>query len=204
MNDESISPATDFDLPSSTLPSEHERTQSGEGGEGGKRVCYSHSGKPIHSTVYQTGENATLDYALHNDADAKAPRQKETPIHRRMVDLHLQGFNITEIAKLLGHTNSTVSNTLRQPWARQYMINTSRQDVMGEVQKLLKDEVLPSLNVLIEIRDNDTLHPAVRAGAANSLIERLLGKAAQPIISTKTNDLDKLSDAELHAIARGN
>lgn len=193
VNDENISPDIDLPTPPSTLPSEHERTQKlRERGLSLGRAT---------KEPFRTGLNAENENALHNDVDAKQIKKRETLADRRMADLSLQGFTIGEIATLLEVTRQTVSNTLRQPWARDYMISTSRQDIVKEVQDLLKKEVLPSLQTLIEVRDDPANNPATRAGAANSLIERLLGKAAQPIITTAT-DPTKLSDDELLNIAR--
>lgn len=118
-----------------------------------------------------------------------------------MLDLAIQGFNTTEIAALIGRHRITVSRALRSPWGREYMIKQSQKNLAQEIQTLLETEALPSIQKLIDTRDNVLARPETQVSAANSLLDRLLGKAAQPIITTKI-DTTKATDDELTAIIR--
>lgn len=177
--------------PNPPQPTEHERCDG--------RVGYHGLGRTPKDR-YTTGENSTLPNAFFNDCDARVRYQRETPAKRRIIELAIQGFNNCEIARLCDVTSVTVSQTLKQPWAREYMITTMRKESESNIQELLKEELLPSLAVVLHVRDNDQCRPELRMQAANSIIDRVLGKAAQPILSGKIEP-EKLSDEELHAIA---
>lgn len=180
-------------LPTETpppLPPEHER-----------RMGYAGIGA-TNKTPFKTGENSALPDAFYNDCDSRARLQREQPHHRRIIDLTLQGFTITEITTLLDLSRPTVKNVLRQPWARERMIEQSKKDVLGEVGEMLKQELVNSVQKMIEIRDSTTTRPETQLAASKEIIDRVLGKTAQPILTGKI-DAKKLSDDELELIARG-
>lgn len=157
-----------------------------------------------HSTKerYVTGENQSVPNALYNDTDTRIRHKREKPEHRHIIELKLQGFTNREIANLLGLSLLSVGATLKQPWARDYMITTMRKTTEDEVQELLKKEVLPSIEMLVQIRDGEVESTSVadRKDAAKYLVDRVLGKAAQPVLTGKFEP-DKLTDEQLAAIA---
>ena len=111
------------------------------------------------------GENAKLPDALHGDFDPSLKIQRERPEHRRMIDLSVSGYSITEVAAATGYSRATVSNILRQPWAREYQINQSQKTVQDEIKAILEREAIPSIHRLVQIRDSSQETAADKSAA---------------------------------------
>jgi hypothetical protein len=75
-------------------------------------------------------------------------------------------------------------------------MNAIKRNSQDEIKEFLKAEVMPSLEVIKSVRDNITARPSDRVAAANTLLERFLGKAVQPI-SPDAKPLSEQSDDEL-------
>jgi hypothetical protein len=136
-----------------------------------------------------------LGQDLHN---AKAPNLEiisEKPEHRFIAYLRAQGMSVMEIFKQFGgQTNEKcqpVSGTgeysyawltqiCRQPWFQARVIAIMEAAGMDVVQQTLKAECLDSVHTLVELRDNAKTE-SVRASAANSILDRFLGKPTQKI-----------------------
>lgn len=146
--------------------------------------------------AHLNGVLSKVDDALHNDSDSVREVIQEKPIHRRFVDLQLQGYTPTEIAKLTGFSMQWVSQVLKQPFARQRFIQESKKTVQEEMKEFLEAEVLPSLQALKKVRDDDHVRAADKISASNSLLDRFLGKPVQPIAENQKPP-SELSDEEL-------
>ena len=155
---------------------------------------------PSNRDNHLGGKNALLENALHNDRDPiKSFRdQVETPLHRRVAELSLQGFTNIEIAGMVQRSRMTVSNILRQPHARKYMINEAKRTVQDEVKAFLDAELMPSLSAMKTIRDDPTAKASDRLAAAKEITDRRLGRAAQPFI-TNDKPVTELTAEELDA-----
>lgn len=125
----------------------------------------------------------------------------EKPEHRIIAYLKAQGLNNKEIAERTGLCYATICNVVRLPWVREIVLLEIQKNGRDAVQALLREETIPSLLTLVEIRDNDKAAARDRASAADRILDRALGKASQPITVTEKVDLDSLSDAELASIA---
>lgn len=148
----------------------------------------------------RNGENALIPDALFNDRDACSGYrvQSESPHHRRVIELHLQGFNIGEIAEMMDKTRMFVSNTLRQPFARKRIVAETKKTVQDEVKAFLDAELMPSLVAMRDIRSDPTAKASDRLAAAKELTDRRLGRAAQPFI-TNDKPVTDLTAEELDA-----
>lgn len=141
-----------------------------------------------------------MEGGFFNDRDpAGTYRQVETekPIHRRMAELHMQGYTNAEIGVQLGYTPISVSNILRLPFIRKYLMESVKRNVKDELTEFLDKELMPSLQTMVKIRDDETATPAARLEAANKIVERRLGKASQPVVNEKP--IGELSAEELDA-----
>jgi len=126
---------------------------------------------------------SALDDQLFND-NAITPDgtgvtlQREQPHHRLMVSLRARGYNAREIAEMTGYTAVTVGYVLRQPWARTLMLTLLKKDdqVLAEV---LRAECMPSIETLVEIRDDGEANRRERLAASNALLDRFLGRPTQ-------------------------
>jgi len=75
---------------------------------------------------------------------------------------------------------------------------------LGDVQELARQKSAQAIETLEKIMQDGKAPPAARVAAANSLLDRGYGKPLQSVSQTLTRmDPDKLSDAELAAIAVG-
>ena len=140
--------------------------------------------KPFHAPEFRNrtlgGFNAEQEEALWNDRDPQISLKSEKPIHRRMAELNLQGFNHKEIGALTGYDERYVSNILRQPHARVHMIEASKRPLQEELVEFLDAEVMQSLRVLKTIRDDPTSKASDRISAAKEIADRRLGRPTQP------------------------
>lgn len=144
------------------------------------------------------GVNASLPNALHGDLDPVRLARRETPAHRTMVNMAAAGYTNCEIAKLTGYNAKTVATALKQPHAREYLINEAKKTVQDEIKELLAKEALPSLRVLASVRDDELAPAPARISASNSLLDRFLGKPVQPI-SDDIKPPSQMTDEELRA-----
>lgn len=134
---------------------------------------------------------------FHNAREPQYDLQSERPIHRNIALMAMRGYNNTEIAAELGVTSAMVNYTLLQPWVKQYMSENMHNHGMQKVETLLKGAVADAVERLIEEMDNPKNRGSERISAAVHIIERVYGRAAQPIIHSQAKPEKDMSDAEL-------
>lgn len=153
------------------------------------------------STHRRDGINAHIEDALFGAVDPDKFIKTEKAWHRRAVDLSVQGFTVVEICNLLGYGRGQVETVLRQPWAQQRMIQEAKKNVLDEMREFLEAEVMPSLVLIKQIRDDTNIKAEVRSEQASKLLNRFLGKEVQPM-TTLTKDEAQMSTTELAAEAQ--
>ena len=82
------------------------------------------------------------------------------------------------------------------------LINAAGKDPVAET---LRGEVMDSIMALVEVRDNPKAPAAARAGAANSILDRYLGKPIQKsevTVSQKTPETVEDIDRRLAELRR--
>lgn len=131
-------------------------------------------------------DGATEEYAnspdkLHNSKDPNLGIKHEQPVHRLMCWLKARGVSNTEIAKRVKMSDAWVSQVCRQPWFRLRLIQEMKEAGLDAVREMIKGAALDSVETLIQLRDTPTTPAAVRKAASDSLLDRYLGKAVQPI-----------------------
>lgn len=164
-----------------------------------RNVCHNPTGA-AGSRLH--GENAVLDDAFSNDVDPVRFRVRERPVDRRMCELAINGYTTKEIAATLDVTTTTVSNTLRQPWARERMIKRMRMTANEEIRELLEAAAPQAVKRVIQ-RAEEHAGDKLGADADAEILNRFLGRPVQPITNPDPKDFGKLSDAELERIAAG-
>lgn len=141
---------------------------------------------------------------FHGGLAAGHTIRTERPVHRRMQDLAMQGLTTKEISQVVGRSKKTVTQTLRQPFAQERMARTMKEDAHAELRKMIEQAAGPSFRRLVEVAEDETFRmkdPKGFAEVNKSIVERFLGKAAQPLEHSYTNP-DQMTTAELEAIAR--
>jgi predicted transcriptional regulator len=145
---------------------------------------HSSRAEPAHVDAQHRYEDTP--HALFNDNVVTGQNtcrvlNKEQPHHRLMVLLRARGFSTSEIAEHLGYTPSTVSVALRQPWARQMLVDLLQSEGLDGVHKLLKAELVPSVLALVDVRDAPESKGSERTTAATAIIDRFLGRPTQRV-----------------------
>jgi hypothetical protein len=130
---------------------------------------------------------------LFGDRPPNLAIKTERPEHRIIVYLKARGLNNQEIADRTGYGYQWICQIVRQPWFRQRFVEECQAAGLDQVKQFLEGEVIPSLEVLRDIRDNDEAKDASRVVAANSLLDRFLGK---PVARVETESVSSgLDDA---------
>lgn len=122
-----------------------------------------------------------FDEPLHGGAEPRVELKSETPHHRAMVYLYLQGMSQREIATRLGFTPVHVSTVLRQPWAREMMAKVLKEEGRSNLATMLSAAAEDSVITVLELRDNPKVPASVRLQAAVNLLDRVLGKPTQRV-----------------------
>jgi hypothetical protein len=174
-------------VPQQTGPSS--RLANLKGSQGGKN--YSHTG----------GINSSFEGALFGAVDPKSAEKVDTvlhekPVHRLMQTMFAKGYTIEEIAQHTNYTRARVGVILRQPWAQMHIVDDVKKSVRDELKEFLEGEVLPSLQIVRDLRDNPENPAAVRLAAADQILNRFLGRPNQPITQGEV-DPSKLTTQEL-------
>ena len=115
--------------------------------------------------------------------------------HREIVLLRMAGLTTREIADQTGFAYSTVHSVLRQPWARQRVIEHLQKNTQN-LCTMIEKEAAASLLTLVELRDDPNTPPSVRSSNSNSILDRYLGKAPQTVNINKANVPTTAEDAE--------
>ncbi len=149
--------------------------------------------KPSPSAAYKfgnsslSGSQVEQDYRessekLFNDTQPGWAVKKEQPLHRIVILLKAQGKSNREIAEIVGYTAAWVGQVLVQPWARLKLLDVINEAGKDPVYELLRGEVTNSVFKIIEVRDTAD-EKNVQLAAANSLLDRFLGKPTQRVES---------------------
>jgi lambda repressor-like predicted transcriptional regulator len=117
--------------------------------------------------------------ALYKDRPSTWDIKREQPHHRIIILLKAQGFSNREIAKQMEMDPVTISQVLRQPWARERLLKILEEKGGSAVESFIKGEAINSLQTLVEVRDDPMSGAPARVSASNSLLDRYLGKAVQ-------------------------
>lgn len=96
-----------------------------------------------------------------------------------------------EISETLGISYSNAVNISAQPYVKKRVQELLRVHGGSVVENLLKSQLAQSVEVVIEIRDDPNEKGSTRLQAANSLLDRILGKPTQHIKTEKVTDIDE-------------
>lgn len=144
------------------------------------------------------GVNSKLPNALFGDLDARHVLSYEKPWHRTAINMSAAGYRNNEIAAAVGRSSVSVATALRQPWARDYIINEAKKTVQDEIRAILEQQAVPSIQKLVEVRDSPVARHADVISASRELLDRFLGKPVQPM-TTDAKPVAAMSDDELRA-----
>lgn len=133
--------------------------------------------------------------ALHGDTPPSQALSHEQPVHILMCYMQASGKTIAEIAQATGYSVGGVRVITKQPWFRKRFLRITSEAGKNQVESFLASETMNSLEVLVQIRDDETEKGPTRVTAANSILDRALGKAVQHVESTSNLTVNKATDA---------
>lgn len=116
----------------------------------------------------------------------------EQPWHRFAAYLFASGCtNCKQVAEIVGDiTPKTVRNLLRQKWFQERVTKLLADQGGRDIMALLRAEQFNSLIVMIDIRDDSKMPPAVRSNICRDILDRTLGKPVQRIETSDTPTSD--------------
>ena len=114
--------------------------------------------------------------------------KKEQPEHRIILWLRLRAHSVKEIAALVNYGESQVRQVCAQPWFLDAFCRLSSEVGKDAVDTMLEGEVVPSINRLVQLRDNAE-SDAVRRQAAVDILDRIRGKPTQKIETKSTGSM---------------
>lgn len=141
---------------------------------------------PYYEDSCLSGSSAEQDFLENPDRlfGQPTPRlalQKEQPEHRIIITLKAKGMSNKEIAEITRYSAIQVGTVLRQPWARERLVKELQLAGRDAIADILAGAAQDSVYTLIEERDNEAAKPSDRIAAANSLLDRFLGKPTQRV-----------------------
>lgn len=162
----------------------------------------------------RANNQVTADYdnngGIRDLVNAQSPNfvlQKESPEHRFLLYLFAQGNSVIEVFSQLGgqvdpktklpipgtgrYSYGWLCQIRRQAWFRRQLTEFLHETGKDLVQAKLQTELVPSLEAVIEIRDDMDAPASVRLNAANSLIDRYLGKPVQHVRTESASSTEK-------------
>jgi predicted transcriptional regulator len=130
------------------------------------------------------------------NADENANRKFEQPWHTAAISMRALGASIVDIAKDLGINPASVSQLLQTPWA-QAQLRAKLEQTERSVLDILRSETIKNVETLVALRDDEKVSSNTRANIANSLLDRVLGKASQKVEVSTAQSGDPVAEAEL-------
>lgn len=127
--------------------------------------------------------------SLFGDKPAYQGLKRELPAHRQMLWLRLNGHNVKETAALTGYSPQQVTVICKQPWFREAFVKLSTQMGRDSVETFLQGEIIPTLERLVNLRDNAE-SDAVRKAACDSILDRIRGKPVARVETKHSGSID--------------
>lgn len=119
-----------------------------------------------------------------NSKDPNIAIMTERPEHLAVAVLKSQAMSNNDIAVKTGYSVPWVSQVTRQPWFKLRVARLMTEAGLDVVTETLRATTLDSVYTLIDMRDKDTNPASVRVKAAETLLDRVLGKAVQRVETT--------------------
>jgi predicted transcriptional regulator len=132
----------------------------------------------------------------NGNVDERTNRKFEQPWNTAAITMRALGASVTDIAKDLGLTQAAVSSFLQTPWA-QAQLRAKLEQSERSVLDILRSETIKNVETLVALRDDEKVSSNTRANIANSLLDRVLGKASQKIEVSSQASGDPVAEAEL-------
>lgn len=122
----------------------------------------------------------------------------ERPEHYILLVALAKGATQRELAEASGYSESWISQIVRQPWAKQRLLDILEKGGINQVEAVLRLEVMPSIMTLVEIRDDPQSGAKARITASQDLLNRsYLGTPIQRVENYKGGEVVSTRDKEV-------
>lgn len=144
----------------------------------------------------------TEDRQLHNPAEPSVPIIREKFEHRALAYMRAQGMSRKDIFERLGgqfnekrqpisgtgkYSYVHLGNIFNQPWFRKTVLELMHEAGFDQVESAIQVELPTAVETIVEVMNNKKASPSSRLSAANSLLDRGLGKPVQRVEQNNTN-----------------
>lgn len=195
-------PLKDFAKASCSILEQDKSAQAeGMGGQSVKNVSGVERLKDRQS-LFEIGEQIP-DLHGFRPVDPANERKYEKYEHRIIAELKSAGKTNQEICEITGYCATSISAITKLPWVKQFIMDEIHRRGGQQVIDYMSQNAMPAAKTVVEgFMDEEMPRGRDRVAAANSLLDRLFGKANQNITTHKGADLSKVTDEELAAIAQ--
>lgn len=140
-----------------------------------------------------------LFHGKRREATVRVEIKNEKPWHRTAVLLCAAGWAAKDIAMEVGYGTQAVLTLMKQPWFNEAVGIVIERNGTADALEIFKAEIMGAQATVLEIMNNEKAPPTVRLAAANSVIDRVKGKAKQ---SVEISQLRAASDDPVAEAAR--
>jgi|GEM_PF-3699065 len=134
--------------------------------------------------------------AMGNTVTSQTTIMEEKPVHLTVAYLLASGRTRREISDVTGLSLPSISSLTRQPWFVSRLKEITEAAGKDMVRSFLEGEVVTSLEVLRDLRDDLDQKGPTRLSAANSLLDRFLGKPTVHVESVTALNIHSAADAK--------
>ena len=138
--------------------------------------------------------------ALFNGRKPSHTLMAERPEHRAIIMMKASAMTDREIAAVTGLSATAVGYIVKQPWAVEQIVREIEQAGREPVMQLLKVSAMDAAQKVLSVMNDPDASKKVQLDAANHILDRVFGKASQPIQITE-KPAAEFTDDELAKIA---
>lgn len=170
------------------------------------KEVWAERGAAVEETHSVTGSvKVHIEDGLFNPNASMFLYVREKPWHRFAAECAAAGHTIPEIASACGKTVSAVRRALAQPFAQERIVKQAAKNASEEIREILEQAAPESLRRVIKLAEagaasDDIELKKLAAAQDREILDRFLGKSAQPITHAQGVDVKKLTEAELDNI----
>lgn len=150
----------------------------------------------IRDQITERKQAAVQAMAASTEALPQMTLVEEKPIHMTIAYLVAAGRTRSEIAQATRISIGMLANIAKQPWFKARLKEITDNAGKDMVKAFLEGEVLPSLEVLRSVRDNPDERGATRVAAANSILDRFMGKPTVHVEAKTNLNIHSAADAK--------
>lgn len=158
------------------------------------------SGIDRGESAFEGNVSRLADYdEFHGETEAQIEIKREKPEHRLMIMFFAQGMSVKDVFIQFGgewsdekgncgpihgtgkYSYAHISQVRKQPWAQESIARIMRETIQDPMAARFAELGSRAVDVLEEVMTSEKTAPNVRANAANSILDRHLGRAVQKI-----------------------